>query len=96
MSNDRSSQKDKNTLASRTGSSVVVLRMSASHLEVSATLLEALSQHGDHVFVVVQQLLHQFTEPGLLVLILDLQTETHTSNSNTHLHLFVRRSELWI
>lgn len=57
--------------------------MSVSHLEVSATLLEALSQHGDHVFVVVQQLLHQFTEPGLLVLILDLQTETsclkHTS-----------------
>lgn len=59
---------------SRTGSP-----LSVSHLQVSATLLEALSQHGDHVFVVVQQLLHQFTEPGLLVLVLDLQTETHTS-----------------
>lgn len=47
-----------------------------SHLQVSATLLKALSQHGDHVFVVVQQLLHQFTETRLLVLILDLQEET--------------------
>lgn len=47
-----------------------------SHLQVPATLLEALSQHGDHVFVVVQQLLHQFTETCLLVLILDLQKET--------------------
>lgn len=46
--------------------------MPVSHLQVSATLLEALSQHGDHVFVVVQQLLHQFTETRLLILILDL------------------------
>lgn len=50
--------------------------MPVSHLQVSATLLEALSQHGDHVFVVVQQLLHQFTVTRLLVLLLDLQKET--------------------
>lgn len=50
--------------------------MPASHLQVSATLLEALGQHGDHVFVVVQQLLHQFTVTRLLVLLLDLQKET--------------------
>lgn len=50
-----------------------------SHLDVPATLPEALSQHGDHVFVVVQQLLHQFTETGLDILILDLDTEGRTS-----------------
>lgn len=55
--------------------------MPVSHLQVSATLLEALSQHGDHVFVVVQQLLHQLTEARLLVLILDLQRETDASFS---------------
>lgn len=51
----------------------------SSHLDVPATLPEALSQHGDHIFMVVQQLLHQFTETGLNVLILDLDIEGGTS-----------------
>lgn len=67
--------------------------MPVSHLQVSATLLEALGQHGDHIFVVVQQLLHQFTETRLLVLILDLQKDTYASfsqsqNKSTVIFLF--------
>lgn len=42
---------------------------------VLATLLEALSQHGDHVLVVVQELLDQLAEASLHVLVLDLQAE---------------------
>lgn len=46
------------------------------HLDVSPTLPEALGQHGDHVFVVVQQLLHQLAETRLHVLLFDLQQRT--------------------
>lgn len=49
-----------------------------SHLDVPATLPEALGEHGDHVFVVVQQLLHQLTETSLHVLVFDLSTNRHT------------------
>lgn len=50
----------------------------SSHLHVPATLPEALGEHGDHVFVVVQQLLHQLTETSLHVLVFDLSTNRHT------------------
>lgn len=43
------------------------------YLDVFATLPEALGQHGDHVFVVVQKLLHQFTETCLDVLVFNLE-----------------------
>lgn len=43
---------------------------------VFATLLEPLSQHGDHVFMVVQKLLDQLAEASLHILILNLQSET--------------------
>lgn len=59
------------------------------YLDVSATLPEALGQHGDHVFVVVQQLLHQFTETSLRFLILDLSKHTNVStNTETLSSLF--------
>lgn len=41
-------------------------------LDVSATLPEALSQHGDHILMVIQQLPHEFAETSLHVLIFDL------------------------
>lgn len=54
------------------GSSRQPVQEVASYLDVSAALPEALRHHGDHVFVVVQQLLHQLAETGLRFLILDL------------------------
>lgn len=52
-----------------------LLAATQPYRQVFATLLEALSQHGDHVFVVVQKLLDQLAEASLHVLILDLQPE---------------------
>lgn len=42
---------------------------------VFTTLLESLSQHCHHVFMVIQKLLNKFTEPCLHILILNLQSE---------------------
>lgn len=42
---------------------------------VFTALLESLSQHGNHVFMVIQKLPDQFTEPSLHILILNLQSE---------------------
>lgn len=58
---------------SQTGAQCCIQEVAEDHLilDMSATLPEALGQHGDHIFVVVQQLLHQLTETTLHFLILD-------------------------
>lgn len=53
-----------------------VLAFLQRYRHVFATLLEALSQHGDHVFMVIQELLDQLAEASLHILILNLQPET--------------------
>lgn len=53
-----------------------VLAFLQRYRHVFATLLEALSQHGDHVFMVIQKLLDQLAEASLHILILNLQSET--------------------
>lgn len=53
-----------------------VLAFLQRYRHVFATLLEPLSQHGDHVFMVVQKLLDQLAEASLHILILNLQSET--------------------
>lgn len=59
---------------------LLTAEVGSSYLHVSATLPEALCQHGDHVLVVVQQLLHQLTEASLDILILDLSAHEDTSS----------------
>ena len=46
--------------------------LSEGYLDVSAAFPEALGEEGDHVFVVIQQLLDQLTEATLHLLVLDL------------------------
>lgn len=59
--------------------------------QVFATLLEALSQHSDHVFMVIQKLLNQLTESSLHILVLNLQSESQQKQ-----HLSPATSAHWL